>query len=999
MNLKKASLGMLFSVLFAVVMLMAAVKPDKAYAAGEYTVTFVSDGETISAVTVDAGSSISDIEAPSKDGYLFAGWYRMNMGTIANTQVAASYAYTFGTPVTYDFTLYAGWVNIGKADASMLYLEGVQYRDTKDSLSGIRFVSKINLELEEIVKTLNLQNEAIRPQNISDKGLGYGTVVTKKKNIPSDGSLVKDEAARYVSSGMVVSPAVATFSFKDNCRYYTAVVTGLTEKYGDVEIAATPYITYYDANGSLVTYYYTEPANPSNVYNGAYFTTFNKVKAASNPQEPETQTQTEPETEPETQTEPETEFVEYGYPDVVVTSISMTPAAPKPGDNVRFTAVVKNQGTASTPAGVITGVYFSVNGYGQGMWSDSYTASIKPGQSVTLTANGGTAGSTWNASATGSYRVSAYVDDVNRYRESNENNNTMNLTFTVSEKSPIEYVTDPVTGDNFVEGFEKYNFSAFNEYGLADTQNTAVYGGSIVDAAGANAGTYVYEINQDLYFNRTVDKMVLNAGANAASGAVLNIYADDVLALSQALPSTDKELMLDLSEAGMNGAERIKFEVVLANDTNASDFRLNSFKFMYAVIPTVYLSIDESLGTIAAMNSDPNKIAECHGSILITSPEGYICQYTGKGVSDYNLDLEYIRGRGNSTWTAPKKPYKVKLAKKTDLFGMSKNKSWCLLANYYDKSLMRNKLAFDLAADIGMPFTPQCVYVDLVMNGEYLGSYQLAEQVKVDAGRVEIDDLEDTPDATDPEIISGGYMIEITPYDRVKSDEVSFGASRANKALVFESPSFEEGINQAQYNYMEDYYHRMEEAVYSSNGYNSRGEYWSDLLDIDSTADFFIMEELFKNNDAMYASARFYKPRGDKLHMGPIWDFDLTAGDYDWSGNGWMVSPEGWYVRNEYLFSELFRYSEFKQAVINRWWAIHSELEHMYTDSANSTSYLTSYYAVLENTAESNFDIWGYSNGGWNAVLSYGDWNAEVNFLRNWLQRRVAWMDANINGI
>ena len=1023
----KKNLGRVHILMALVVFMLALTaanfaRSDAAYAAGSYTIDFIDGSEIVSTRTVNDGGTLENVPEITKDGCIFAGWYTSNVNKITDIDSASASAYDFKTAVKGDLSLYAGWIEIGTGSNADFYLEGVQYRAAGSSSAGIRFITRINLELENSIKALNSLNTDIRPSDNSKKGLGYGTVVTMKSNIPANGMLLKDESAHYVKNGMVVVPAVYTYKYMNGSRYYTAVITGITESYFNTDMAARPYITYYDANGILHTYYYTEHGSDSNTYGGAYFTTYNKVVDAYNKEhetveptteEPATEKPTEePATEKPTE-EPATAAPEYGDPDIVVASIYTTPAVPQEGDKVVFSAVVKNIGTASTPDGVITGVKFTVDGYNnQYMWSDTYTASIKPGESVVLTANGGVNGNSWTASSVGSYKVTAHVDDVNRYKESNEYNNTLSYSYTVVEKSEIDYTTDPVTGEKCLEGFNEYNFASLYNAGLVTSDSTGftvASNGSISDATGSASSVYSFALNTNMYFNRAVDKILLDAAAVSGSGAIVNVYDGENTApvISQEIPSASsvssytKELMLDLSEAGLSGSESIRFEIVLSSASAGKDFELRSFRFMYAEIPTVYVNIDESLGTIDAMNSSPDKSAECYGNILISSPEGYVSEYTGKAVDDYSLTLDYIRGRGNSTWEAPKKPYKVKLAKKTDLFGMGKNKHWCLLANFYDKSLMRNKLAYDLAAAIEMPFTPQCVFVDVVMNGEYLGSYLLSEQIRVDDSRVEIDDLEDTPDATDEATISGGYLLEIVPYDRVKSDEVYFGASKVYKAIVFNSPSFENEdggitVNQAQYSYMEDYYHRMEEAVYSDNGYNGRGEHWTSLLDLDSAVDFYLVEELFKNNDAMYASTRFYKPRGDKLYMGPIWDFDLTAGTY---AINYTENPEGWFVKNEYLFSALMRYSEFRNAVKARYWEIHDKITAMYSDTDISQSVINRYYTQIAVTKDLNFDKWGYGNNGWNNILSQGDWDDEVSYLRSWMQRRVNWMDANINGL
>ena len=992
----KVRILMAFMFVILTVVLFKNSNNNAVYAADSYTVSFMDDEKTVSEINVESSAEITVPEV-TRDGYIFAGWYTSNVGNIADIKAAELYAYDFDSSIESNVILYAGWIDIGVGADSKFYLEGVQYRAADDNSSGIRFITRIDTTIETALKQLNGQNAGIRPESSNDKGIGYGTVVTMKSNIPENGMLIKDESARYVKTGMVVSPAAATYKFDGDNRYYTAVIRGITPRYFDTDMAARPYITYYDANGNVRTYYYTEHGTAANTYGGAYFTTYNKVKNAHSGGQEETTS------EPETSTE----APEYGYPDVIVSEILLNPASPEKGDDVVFSAVVKNIGTASTPAGIITGVKFTVEGNSAYMWSDTYTKSIKPGETVVLTANGGVNGKAWAAENVGEYKVRADVDDVNRYQESNEYNNSTTVSYTVAEKSEIQYVTNPDTGKECLEGFNEYKFATLYNKELAEVnagEFRVTSNGSLSDSD-SEALTYSFTVKPDMYFNKAVDKILIDAAALKTSGAVINVYTGDNTepVISTALPAAEKDLssyskkiMLDLSEAGMSSEESIRFDIVLTENSSDKDFELRSFRFMYSDIPTVYVNIDESLGTIDAMNSDPDKKTECHGSLLISSPAGYVGEYTGKSVKDYSLDMEYIRGRGNSTWEAPKKPYKVKLSKKTDLFGMGKNKHWCLIANYYDKSLMRNKLVYDFAEDIGMKYTPECVFVDVVMNGEYLGNYLLCEQIRVDSSRVDIDDLEDTPDATDEATISGGYLLELTPYERVKSDEVYFGASRVEKAMVFSSPSFETGINTAQYNYMRDYFYRMEEAVYSDSGYNSRGEYWSDLLDIDSAVDFYLVQEIFKNNDAMYASTRFYKPRGDKLYMGPVWDFDLTAGTYMCNNT---ENPEGWFVKNEYLYSALMRHSDFRDAVKARYWEIHDNITALYTDSDTALSKINKYSGQLDISQQINFDKWGYGNNGWQNILSQGKWDDEVSYLNSWLQRRIGWMDANINGI
>ena len=160
----------------------------------------------------------------------------------------------------------------------------------------------------------------------------------------------------------------------------------------------------------------------------------------------------------------------------------------------------------------------------------------------------------------------------------------------------------------------------------------------------------------------------------------------------------------------------------------------------------VVLSGDEK---ITKMNEASNHEYKAEGVTMdLIVPPGYDNPEDDlwDGVSDYvgesNLSLEFIRGRGNSTWRAPKKPYKIKLDDRANLFGMGANRHWVLIANYYDTSLTVDRMIGWLGDQMGFDFTPRGVPVDLFMNGQYYGSYLLMEEVRVGENRVDIDEVE-----------------------------------------------------------------------------------------------------------------------------------------------------------------------------------------------------------------------------------------------------------------
>ncbi len=274
-----------------------------------------------------------------------------------------------------------------------------------------------------------------------------------------------------------------------------------------------------------------------------------------------------------------------------------------------------------------------------------------------------------------------------------------------------------------------------------------------------------------------------------------------------------------------------------------------------------------------------------------------------KGKTDYDGKLDSMKGRGNSTWNMVKKPYNIKLESKSKLFGMEKAKNWCLIANYEDKSLIRNQVTYGLGTAVGMEESPDCKNADVYINGEYKGVYLVTEKVEIKKNRVDIYDLEEATEEAnagkelsdfpqkgfggklcgfienkqrwfdipnDPEDITGGYLLELEVADRYP-DEASGFVTKHGQAVVSKSPEY---ASKAQIKYISSYFQEMEDALYSKDGYNSKGKHFAEYIDLESFAKQYIIQEWSSNWDAGLTSNYFYKDSGKKLVAGPIWDFD-----------------------------------------------------------------------------------------------------------------------------
>ncbi len=259
-----------------------------------YKVTYMNSGNPLKTVYSLNTGLYEVMDSPADiNGSLFAGWFTENLGTITTvTSDVLNNAVDFTAGATRDLVLYPVYLSTGTIegdpadtsnsvnyDNSGLYLQGAQIREPNASTgvsAGLRFITRISTSLIDNVEALNTANASLRPDSNADKGIGFGTVVTAKNNIPAGNGLVKDVNATSVMRGMYVTPAVIDYKVYNGYVLYTALVVGIPSSHYSTDIAARPYITYCDANGVERTYYYTE-APASNVVNGAYFTSYQKV--------------------------------------------------------------------------------------------------------------------------------------------------------------------------------------------------------------------------------------------------------------------------------------------------------------------------------------------------------------------------------------------------------------------------------------------------------------------------------------------------------------------------------------------------------------------------------------------------------------------------------------------------------------------------------------------------------------------------------------------------
>jgi CotH kinase protein len=341
-----------------------------------------------------------------------------------------------------------------------------------------------------------------------------------------------------------------------------------------------------------------------------------------------------------------------------------------------------------------------------------------------------------------------------------------------------------------------------------------------------------------------------------------------------------------------------------------------------------------------------------------------------------------IRGRGNSTWEMPKKPYRLKLAASTSLLGMPASKHWVLLANYADKTMLRNDVAMALSRMVGMAWSPRSEFVDLRVNGEYLGVYQLIEHVRIAPERVNIPEMKVTD--TSATAISGGYLIEV---DERRGEDFCFNSTMTRMVFCVGNP--ETLLLPAwsrQRDYIRNYIARTDSAIFGARFADSTVGYAA-YIDVESAVNYYLVHEILKNVDGnLRFSGYMYKKRDGKLTFGPVWDFDLSLGNVNYNG---ADTPDGWYARAAQWYTRLFQDPAFKARVAARWNEMQrdgrvTQLQRMVYSRSN-------YLSVVQ---VKNFERWPIL-GIWvwpNRVVT-GSYDGEAIAMHLWLEQRLRWLD------
>lgn len=272
---------------------------------------------------------------------------------------------------------------------------------------------------------------------------------------------------------------------------------------------------------------------------------------------------------------------------------------------------------------------------------------------------------------------------------------------------------------------------------------------------------------------------------------------------------------------------------------------------------------------------------------------GILRLYGADGALQYQGELEFIKGRGNSSWLADKKPYSLRLREEADLLDMGTAGNWVLLTNAYDSSNLKNKLISEFSQKAGMEFTPQCQWVDLYLNGEYAGLYLLSEKNEIHPQRVNIGR-------------SNSFLVSKEWEQWLIEKKVPYIATESQAALrIWESHLDTQTMTRM--------WQSAENAILSEDGRDPITEkHWTELIDLDSWAKKYLVEEVFCNIDAGVGSQFFYFRGSGKIFAGPIWDYDDAM---NFSAHSIANRPYAWIGENTPWFYTLYQDAQFRNRV------------------------------------------------------------------------------------
>ena len=345
-----------------------------------------------------------------------------------------------------------------------------------------------------------------------------------------------------------------------------------------------------------------------------------------------------------------------------------------------------------------------------------------------------------------------------------------------------------------------------------------------------------------------------------------------------------------------------------------------------------------------------------------------------------------IRCRGNSTYSsagATKKAYRLKFTKKVALLGEegASAQNWVLMANHFDKTLMRNALtSCVMARFVGMPFCPGARFIDLVLNDTYVGTYQITDHPDATEGRLDVDTPAELQEGEEP---SEGFFLESDGWE----DHKIVTTSRKMVPIRIHKPKDGE-ITAKQEAYVKTWIDRFETALYSSD-FRDPDKGYRSLVDSVSLANLYICTELCANIDGFFSTYLYKKANDQRLYFGPLWDYDIAYGNDTRKGDtSQMLMVNDAYGAARVWFVRMWRDPWFRQLILNRW----NELKEKGIEQ-HLLAAVDSMANVLQESQAKNFELYGISTRVYNERVLHSTYQEYVDDLKNFISVHTAYLD------
>ena len=387
-------------------------------------------------------------------------------------------------------------------------------------------------------------------------------------------------------------------------------------------------------------------------------------------------------------------------------------------------------------------------------------------------------------------------------------------------------------------------------------------------------------------------------------------------------------------------------------EDNPDYLSMDDSVYPYAGLPRIVIETEDFAGLRDRETEFPSKL-QIYGE---KSPQSEVLELT-------------VRGRGNSSFKMPKYGMKLEFKDKVELFGMPKSRDWALIANYGDKTHLRNYMMTRLSEWLGAKYTPRMQFVELYLNRKYMGLYLLSETIKVAKNRVHIEENDTT------------FLVE---KEDVKKYDPPYVITDHKNIYHIRSPKDppDESLELLQ-NHLNNFEHFL------MNRYLYEDEDILNWIDLEDYLLYYWVQEYSKNEDGNYARSVFFTwTKGEPIHFGPLWDFDLAFGNASRTEN---QNPEDWYI-SEYRLNYYIVKNHVVDSAIAVYWIEHCETFRELIDS------IPVYRSIIERAVNNEYRRWPILSNTENWALKdpYDSYDEAVETMASWMRKRYEWIDSEI---